>query len=600
VRPCRVYAPVGVHENLLPYLVRRLLENGANTSFVNRIVDEAAPIDDIVRDPVRQTLALKGKLPHPRIPLPSVLYGESRCNAAGVNLADPNELQPLADALTQATGKSQRAAPLVDGRRLDGIRLESRDPCDWSRVVGEVAFADATSAVQALDCAAVFFPHWTERPAVQRADLLRRASDLFERHRAELVALCVREGGRTVADSLAEVREAVDFLRYYASECERCFSLPVELVGPTGQRDSLRLVGRGVFLCISPWNFPVAIFTGQIAAALAAGNTVLAKPAEQTSLVAARVVDLLLEAGIPPGALQFLPGRGPDIGPALCADSRLAGVAFTGSIGTARLINRELAGRAGPVATLIAETGGVNAMIVDSSALTEQVVRDVAQSAFNSAGQRCSALRLLCVQHETADDVLRMLEGHMAELVIGDPALLATDIGPVIDPEARQSLLDYVDRMRDRIEYQCVLSQGPSRALHFPPTLIRIDRPGELKGEVFGPILHVLRYRAEAVDALVDDINALGFGLTLGIHSRVGDFAERIASRARVGNIYVNRNMIGAVVGVQPFGGMGLSGTGPKAGGPYYLSRFATEQAVSVNTAAIGGNATLLSLGDEE
>ena len=369
--------------------------------------------------------------------------------------------------------------------------------------------------------------------------------------------------------------------------------------GPTGERNALRLSGRGVFLCISPWNFPIAIFTGQIAAALAAGNTVLAKPAEQTALVAARVVALLFQAGVPRSALQFLPGDGASIAGAVLPDPRLSGVAFTGSIETARLINRGLAERDGPLATLIAETGGVNAMIVDSSALPEQVVRDVVQSAFNSAGQRCSALRMLCLQEETADEILAMLIGHMAELVIGDPALLATDVGPVIDADARKMLLDYLQRNRPKLRYQCALTERHESGLFVPPSLLEIERVGELEREVFGPVLHCVRYEAGAVDALVDEINALGYGLTLGVHSRVDAFARRIADRARVGNVYVNRNMIGAVVGVQPFGGMGLSGTGPKAGGPHYLSRFATEQAVSV-TAAVGGNATLLSLRERD
>jgi RHH-type proline utilization regulon transcriptional repressor/proline dehydrogenase/delta 1-pyrroline-5-carboxylate dehydrogenase len=412
------------------------------------------------------------------------------------------------------------------------------------------------------------------------------------------VALCVAEAGRSIPDSLGEVREAVDLLRYYARECERLF-VPVPLRGPTGERNTLRLTGRGVFLCVSPWNFPVAIFAGQIAAALAAGNTVLAKPAEQTCLVAARVIELLVDAGVPSGALQFLPGEGPALGAALLPDPRLAGVVFTGSIETAQAIGRALATRAGPLAAFIAETGGVNAMIVDSSALPEQVVKDAAQSAFNSAGQRCSALRLLCLQEDTADAILAMLVGHMAELVIGPPRLLRTDVGPVIDSQSQQKLLEYIDRNASKIKYRCALPRELESGLFVPPTLIEVERVADLESEVFGPVLHVLRYAAGAVDALVDDLNASGHGLTLGVHSRIDSFADRIADRARVGNVYVNRNMIGAVVGVQPFGGMGLSGTGPKAGGPHYLSRFATEQTITINTAAVGGNATLLSLGEE-
>jgi RHH-type proline utilization regulon transcriptional repressor/proline dehydrogenase/delta 1-pyrroline-5-carboxylate dehydrogenase len=598
-RPCRVYAPVGSHEALLPYLVRRLLENGANTSFVNRIVDEGTAVEQIVQDPVALTDTLEGRVPHPRIPLPRDLFGASRRNSAGLNLADASELWPLANALRAAAERSVNAAPVVDGGRVAGAPVAVRDPADRSRIVGDVTFADERAARQALARASAFFPQWNATPAAERAGRLLAAADLLEAHRAELVALCVAEAGRSIPDSLGEVREAVDFLRYYAHEGERHFGAAVTLPGPTGERNALRLSGRGVFLCISPWNFPIAIFTGQIAAALAAGNTVLAKPAEQTSLVAARVIDLLLEADVPSGALHFLPGAGAEIGAALLGDARLAGVAFTGSVETAHLINRALAERSGALATLIAETGGVNAMIVDSSALPEQVVRDAAQSAFNSAGQRCSALRLLCLHEDTADDVLTMLQGCMAELVIGSPALLKTDVGPVIDPEARRSLLGYVDRHAKRIRYQCRLAKQHESGLFVPPTLLEIDRVADLEGEVFGPVLHFLRYDAAQIDALVDEINALGYGLTLGVHSRIDDFAERIADRARVGNVYVNRNMIGAVVGVQPFGGMGLSGTGPKAGGPNYLTRLATEQTVTVNTAAVGGNATLLSLADE-
>jgi RHH-type proline utilization regulon transcriptional repressor/proline dehydrogenase/delta 1-pyrroline-5-carboxylate dehydrogenase len=403
-----------------------------------------------------------------------------------------------------------------------------------------------------------------------------------------------------VPDSLAEVRETVDFLRYYANECDRLFAEPLTLRGPTGEQNELRLRGRGVFLTISPWNFPLSIFTGQIAGALAAGNTVLAKPATQTCLIAARAVELLLEAGIPEDALHFLPGRGTEIGSALLPDPRLAGVAFTGSTETAALINRTLAEREGPLATLIAETGGINAMIVDSSALPEQVVRDAVTSAFNSAGQRCSALRLLCLQEDTADEVLRMLQGAMAELVIGDPGLLSTDVGPVIDAGAQRMLADYVLSRGEQVLYQCPLLRRHETGYFYPPTLIELAGVRELTREIFGPVLHVIRYSPDAVDDVVDGINAAGFGLTLGVHSRIDSFARRIADRARVGNVYVNRDMIGAQVGVQPFGGMGLSGTGPKAGGPHYLARFATEQTVSINTAAVGGNATLLSLGEAE
>ena len=404
------------------------------------------------------------------------------------------------------------------------------------------------------------------------------------------------ETGKTIPDSLAEVREAVDLLRYYAAQARRVLAAPTALPGPTGERNELELIGRGVFFCVSPWNFPLAIFTGQVAAALAAGNTVLAKPAEQGTLVAARAVALLERAGIPPGALQFLPGDGRALGEALLPDARVAGVAFTGSVETARAINSALAAREGPLATLIAETGGVNAMIVDSSALPEQVVRDALTSAFNSAGQRCSALRMLCLPEHTADEILRMLRGAMDELVVGDPQLLATDVGPVIDGDAHAALDALHRRARARVVHRCRLGAAHAHGLFVAPTVIELPRAAALTREVFGPVLHVVRYRPERLDELVDEINGLGYGLTLGVHTRIDTTAKRIAQRARVGNVYVNRNMIGAVVGVQPFGGMGLSGTGPKAGGPHYLPRFATERTVTTNTAAVGGNATLLSL----
>ncbi len=593
-RPCRVYAPVGSHEDLLPYLVRRLLENGANTSFVNRIAHDA-PLDRMVEDPAARVASCGDQIGNPAIPFPADIHQPSRRVARGWNVADVHELRELESKL-RATGHSQPAP--ASGAVVDGNVHEQTDPCDRRRIIGRVQFADADAARSALDIAHQHFDAWNHTPACVRADALRNAADLLEAHTADLVALCVAEGGRTVADSLAELREAVDFLRYYASESETLFGSWRTLTGPTGERNVLRLSGRGVFLCISPWNFPLAIFTGQAAAALAAGNTVIAKPAEQGSLTAAFATRLLHQAGIPAGVLQCLPGDGATIGDALLKDARLAGVAFTGSTDTARRIAAALAAGDGPLPTLIAETGGINAMIADSSSLAEQLVRDVTLSAFNSAGQRCSALRLLCVQSESSDRVITMLRGHMDRLVIGDPALLATDVGPVIDAAAQRQLHEHVQGMRERILHQCVLGDAHRHGTFFPPTLIELRSPSELTREVFGPVLHVVRYHERDIEQLIDAINATGFGLTLGIHSRVASFAARIAERARVGNVYVNRNMVGAVVGVQPFGGMGLSGTGPKAGGPNYLPRFATEQTITVNTAAIGGNATLLSLDD--
>ncbi|MGC2413289.1 MAG: bifunctional proline dehydrogenase/L-glutamate gamma-semialdehyde dehydrogenase PutA, partial [Stellaceae bacterium] len=443
-------------------------------------------------------------------------------------------------------------------------------------------------------------PAWNQTPAESRAALLERAADLYERDRASLMALIVREGGRTIPAALSEVREASDFLRYYAARARADFAAPELLPGPTGERNEIALHGRGVFACISPWNFPLAIFTGQIAAALAAGNAVIAKPAEQTPLIAAAAVRLLLAAGIPGDVLHLLPGPGESIGGALVADSRIAGIAFTGSTETARAINLALARRPGPIVPLIAETGGQNAMIVDSSALAEQVIADVMISAFDSAGQRCSALRLLYLQEDIAERILPMLAGAMAELQIGDPALLATDIGPVIDDSARGALERHAARMarEGRLIYRCRLPPGTGDGSFFAPRAFEIDRASRLEREVFGPIVHVVRWPADRLDAVLDEIAATGYALTLGIHSRIDDTARHVLARLGVGNCYVNRNMIGAVVGAQPFGGERLSGTGPKAGGPRYLHRFATERTVSVDTTASGGDATLLSLDD--
>jgi RHH-type proline utilization regulon transcriptional repressor/proline dehydrogenase/delta 1-pyrroline-5-carboxylate dehydrogenase len=431
--------------------------------------------------------------------------------------------------------------------------------------------------------------------------VLEHAADLYETNMPELIAYCAREGGRSIPDSISEVREAIDFLRYYADRARREFGAGERMPGPTGESNELRLRGRGVFVAISPWNFPLAIFTGQIAAALAAGNSVIAKPAEQTPLVATRAVKMLLEAGIPKGALHLLPGDGATIGARIVADPRVAGVAFTGSTDTARAIHRSLANRDGALPVLIAETGGQNAMIVDSSALPEQVVNDVVQSGFNSAGQRCSALRVLFVQEDIASRVSELLAGYMEELVIGDPLLLSTDVGPVIDTPSRDMLRAHADKITRSARWHHARKLGPEheRGTFFAPLAVEIESLSQLTGEVFGPIVHIIRYSANRLDNVIEAVNATGFGLTLGVHTRVDATARYIASRVRAGNVYVNRNMIGAVVGVQPFGGRGLSGTGPKAGGPYYLHRFATEQTVTINTAAVGGNASLLTMAGE-
>ncbi|MGE4367772.1 bifunctional proline dehydrogenase/L-glutamate gamma-semialdehyde dehydrogenase PutA [Thermomonas sp.] len=600
--PCRVYAPVGSHEDLLPYLVRRLLENGANSSFVNRITDEGIPVEELIRDPVDVVSALE-HIPHPRIPLPVNLYRDQhqpRDNSMGINLANDDALRTLASAMNDAGTGRWTAAPLVPGAQPAGEAIAVTNPADRREVVGHWQAADAATVERALANAVAAQPAWDAMPAASRAAILEHAANLLEARLPQFMAMCVKEAGKTIADSVAEVREAVDFLRYYALQAREHFA-PIALPGPTGESNQLQLSGRGVFVCISPWNFPLAIFTGQIAAALVAGNSVIAKPAEQTNLIGFAAVQLLHEAGIPQDVLQFVPGDGASVGAALTRDPRVAGVAFTGGTDTARLIHRALASREhGPIATLIAETGGQNAMIADSSSLPEQVVKDAMGSAFTSAGQRCSAARILLVQDDIADKVIAMLAGAMAELKVGDPALLSTDVGPVIDAEACQVLTTHATRMdgEARLIARTPLPPGTEHGTFFPPTAWELPSIALLREEKFGPALHVVRFKADELDAVVDAINATGYGLTLGIHSRIDATIERIVARARVGNIYVNRNQIGAVVGVQPFGGQGLSGTGPKAGGPHYLPRFATEKTVTINTTAAGGNASLLTLGD--
>jgi RHH-type proline utilization regulon transcriptional repressor/proline dehydrogenase/delta 1-pyrroline-5-carboxylate dehydrogenase len=598
--PCRVYAPVGSHEDLLAYLVRRLLENGANTSFVNRIVDEKAPLDEIVADPVVRVRKLDSK-PHPRIPLPRDLYGAERKNSAGTDLSDPDVLTPLAAELDAAASRGWSAAPIVGGREIAGTGAPMLDPADTRRQVGQVTVASADQVSDAVARAQRAFPDWSATPASQRASSLDRAADLLEASRADILALCVREAGKTIPDAIAELREAVDFLRYYAARARADFADPMAMPGPTGERNQLYLHGRGVFACISPWNFPLAIFLGQVSAALAAGNCVIAKPAEQTPMIAAFAVRLLHKAGIPAEVLHLLPGDGPAVGVPLVNDPRIAGIAFTGSTETARAINRALAAKNGPIVPLIAETGGQNAMIVDSSALPEQVVRDVLISSFQSAGQRCSALRVLFVQEDISKKLTEMLAGAMAELKVGDPGLLSTDVGPVIDAEAKANLAQHTLRMKREAKLIHEVPLGPDCAHghFFAPAAYRIDALSRLDREVFGPILHVVHYAADRLDEVLEAVNATGYGLTLGVHSRIDGKVAYITERLRVGNAYVNRNMIGAVVGVQPFGGEGLSGTGPKAGGPRYLHRFATERTLTIDTTAAGGNASLLSLNEE-
>lgn len=589
---CRVYAPVGDYQALLPYLVRRLLENGANSSFVNQIVNERITMEEIIADPVSVL-----DRHHPHISIPRYLYGEARLNSSGINLADREAHKHLDQALQKVCRQPWCAAPIVDGQVLKGNAQTILNPANRAEVIGEVLLADMSAADKALSVAHDAAAEWANRRASERAAFLERAAELFEEQRAELMARIIREGGRTIQDALNEVREAIDFCRYYATQARQHFEHPITLPGITGERSQLQLMGRGVFICISPWNFPVAIFTGQIAAALAAGNSVIAKPAALTPLCAAYVINLLHKAGIPQEVLHFIPGSGKEIGAKLVCDARIAGVAFTGSISTARQINQALA-QGACILPFIAETGGQNCMIVDSSALPEQVVKDVIISAFNSSGQRCSALRVLFLQHEIAPQILEMLSGAMDELRIGNPMHLNTDIGPVISVSAHDDLQQHSKRMNNeaRLIKVMQLPQSSEQGSYFAPRVYEIEKLSQLWHEVFGPILHIIRYQASRLNDVVAAINNSGYGLTLGIHSRIDTTIDYITRHTRCGNAYINRNIIGAVVGSQPFGGEGLSGTGPKAGGPHYLQRFATERVVTVNTAAIGGNAALMTL----
>jgi len=591
--PCRIYAPVGSYQELLPYLVRRLLENGANTSFINQVESADIPIEQVIADPITQ-LRQADKLLTACV-LAKDLYAPQRINSAGVNLADFNELHKIQSELDAFKTQRWQAAPLVNGQYYAGIKQPISNPANAQEIVGELIDSDQQAITDALNIASEAAKYWRLSKLATRRSYFLKAADLIQENQMELLALCVREAGKTISDGLAEIREAIDFCRYYAQLAMELFAEPVSLPGPTGEQNLLYQYGRGTFVCISPWNFPIAIFIGQITAALVSGNTVIAKPAKQTSLVAMRCIQLLHQAGIPKEVLHFLPGEGAQIGRYLLADSRLSGVAFTGSLATARLINQQLA-KLPSIVPLIAETGGQNVMLADNSAHTEQLVQDVVQSAFNSAGQRCSALRVLYLPHESAEATIKRIIGVMQQLLIADPQQNTTDIGPVINQQALAALQEHVELMRQQanILFQVELNKDLKSPCFFPPTLIEITSLSQLKEENFGPILHIIRYQSDQLEQVIDEINSSGYGLTLGIHSRIKRTIELVSKNAKVGNVYVNRDMIAAVVGVQPFGGMGLSGTGPKAGGPHYLLAFSNEQTVTTNTAAIGGNAALL------
>ncbi|MEM7358408.1 MAG: bifunctional proline dehydrogenase/L-glutamate gamma-semialdehyde dehydrogenase PutA [Pseudomonadota bacterium] len=605
VLPLRVYAPVGAHKDLLPYLVRRLLENGANSSFVNQFLDKDTPISEIVQDPVRE-VSQYDSYRHPDIALPVDIYRASsqvddkRDNSLGIDLDNPLAVEELFAAMAEATD-TPIAAPIVNGEvRVNAEQQPVMSPAHDDKVVGYCVDATDQDIDDALNAAQRAHADWDALGGVARAEILTRVGDLLEQHRARLMKLVGDEAGRILVDRISEVREGADFCRYYGLQAAKNFEGSQALPGPTGEQNLLSLHGRGTFLCISPWNFPLAIFCGQIAAALAAGNCVIAKPAEQTPLVAFEAIKLFHEAGVPTDVLHLVPGEGSAIGPKLVLDERISGVCFTGSTAVAKLIHRQLGERDGAIVPLIAETGGQNAMIVDSSALPEQVADDVINSAFNSAGQRCSALRVLYLQEEVADEMIEMLKGAMEALELGDPASLSTDIGPVIDADALAMLQQHIDTMQSQADAKLIArfdaERLPSEGSFFAPTIIEIDSIASLKQEVFGAVLHVVRYKSKHLKTVLEDINNSGFGLTLGVHSRREEFADEIFNATRVGNTYINRNVVGAVVGVQPFGGQGLSGTGPKAGGPHYLYRFATEKTRTTNLVATGGDVSLLNL----
>ncbi|CAG9001493.1 MAG: Bifunctional protein PutA [Candidatus Celerinatantimonas neptuna] len=581
--PVRIYAPIGLHSNLLPYLVRRLLENGANNSFVHRLVDPKCSIENIIEDPISK-LKNQKILQNPRIPLPGHIYGESRPNSKGINLHEDAILQRFLNGCSEYQNHQWQGGPVIAGKLIFNEENAQTvySPQDQANECGLTSTTSTELLMQALEHAKKAQPNWARLSTQERANCLRKTAELYESNTAELINLCQFEAGKTIQDAIDEIREAVDFCNYYAEQAELKLAKAMSGQDYLGRDCCLAYQGRGIFACISPWNFPLAIFTGQIMAALVTGNAVIAKPAPQTTLIATKAVMLMHEAGIPGEMIQLVTGAG-EIGGQLVADQRIAGVAFTGSTLTAQTINRTLAARQALPVPLIAETGGQNAMVVDSSALPEQVIKDAIRSAFASAGQRCSALRLLCLQEEIADEFIQQLSGAMAQLNVGDPAQTDTDIGPVIDKAARQKLSDYQEQLSQSAKLIAKVPISESeRGLFISPCAYEISSIDELKEEHFGPILHVIRYPAKGLNQLIEQINALGFGLTLGIHSRIEHRFLKIAQQAQIGNCYINRDQVGATVGSQPFGGRALSGTGPKAGGPHYLFRF-SQSILSLN-----------------
>ena len=598
--PCRVYAPVGTHEDLLPYLVRRLLENGANTSFVNRLVDLELDIDDITKDPIEVVRKHKDHR-HPQIPLPCDIFQPERVNSMGINLQDVATLQNLENNLVALKQQKITATPLIPGYKGTAESREVHSPVDLDFIVGHAIYANEQDVKLALSNAEKAFTRWNETQVTERAKIISKIADLMQENQDMLMYLLRHEAGKSLTDSISEIKEAIDFCRYYAAQAIIKMDEPIKMPGPTGESNYLHLQGKGVFVCISPWNFPLAIYAGQIVAALVTGNTVIAKAAEQTSIIGYYVAALMHQAGVPQSVLQYVPGLGSDIGNTLCQSNKTTGVVFTGSTATAQIINKNLACRENAaIATFVAETGGQNCMIADSSALPEQLVKDVVASAFVSAGQRCSALRVLFIQEDIADNVIKMLAGAMDEMTITHPQDYACDVGSLIDSTALEKLNAHVDFMNQQGKLIKSLNVPPQlNGFYFAPHAYEIDSISLLKEEVFGPFLHVIRFKANELDKVINEINNTGYGLTFGIHSRINNSIEHIANKIRVGNCYINRTTIGAVVGVHPFGGMGLSGTGPKAGGPAYLESFVTEKTITNNIAAVGGNADLLEISED-
>jgi len=608
--PVRIYAPIGQHRELLPYLVRRLLENGANSSFVHRFLDEETPVEVLIQNIEPQVTAISPHR-HEHIPTPPNLYfygNEARQNSLSIDLHNPLSVETLLGHISSAQEQSYMGHSIIMGRAIGIDQIEGTQstkdflpitsPANRNHIVGHCVHANAEDIEQAIRLADAAQPDWENRGGTKRGALLNKVADTMEQQMPALMALIISEAGRTIKDALSEIREAIDFCRYYAVQANKHFSNPITLPGPTGEQSQLSLHGRGVFLCISPWNFPLAIFTGQIAAALAAGNTVVAKPAKSTPLIATLAVQIFHQSGIPVDTLQLIVGISDVVGKLMLTNNKISGVVFTGATETAKQIQQQLAQRPGPILPLIAETGGQNVMVVDSTALPEQLVDDVIQSAFLSAGQRCSALRVLYLQQEIADDILTMLAGALQSYQVGNPAKLSTDIGPVIDQKAQQTLLYHIEKMtkEGRLITKLALSEEHQFGCFVAPHIFEIDTLKQLPKEVFGPILHVIRYNTNEIDGVIKQINDSGYGLTLGIHSRIQAFADYIFNHTQVGNTYINRNMVGAVVGTHPFGGCGLSGTGPKAGGPHYLFRFATEKTRTENITARGGDTALFRL----